>query len=79
MVRGSNNRLRIERRRRGWTQQDLVNVILRTVRLRGMSEPKGLSANYVSRWKRDDHAPPQWHRDPRIRPIMEPFDMVADK
>ncbi len=61
MVRGSNNRLRIERRRRGWTQQDLVNVILRTVRLRGMSEPKGLSANYVSRWERDIVQPDPYH------------------
>jgi transcriptional regulator with XRE-family HTH domain len=31
------------------------------VRLRGMSEPKGLSANYVSRWERDIVQPDPYH------------------
>ncbi len=56
-----NNRLRIERRRRGWTQNKLVDVMYEITRDRKLPEPTGLDANYISRYERGVNEPSPHH------------------
>src|ERR687885_1795463 len=55
-----NSRLRAERLNRGWTQNGLVERIHQAAASRGLPEPRGLDANYVSRWERG-MAPELYH------------------
>src|SRR5215472_8827361 len=47
-----NDRLKLERRRRGWTQNDVAERMRRIAEDRHLTIPSGLSAFYVSRWER---------------------------
>src|SRR5437899_4303307 len=56
-----NNRLRIARRRRGWTQDAVVERMSNTAGAGGLPPLKGLNANYVSRWERGIVQPDPYH------------------
>jgi transcriptional regulator with XRE-family HTH domain/tetratricopeptide (TPR) repeat protein len=47
-----NNRLKSQRLNGGWTQNDVVERMHRAALGRALPEPRGLDANYVSRWER---------------------------
>lgn len=47
-----NDRLKARRLNGGWTQNDIVERMHRAALSRALPEPKGLDANYVSRWER---------------------------
>jgi transcriptional regulator with XRE-family HTH domain len=47
-----NDRLKAQRLNGGWTQNDLVERMHRAALDRSLPEPRGLDANYVSRWER---------------------------
>jgi transcriptional regulator with XRE-family HTH domain/tetratricopeptide (TPR) repeat protein len=50
--RQANYRLKAQRLNGGWTQNDIVERMHRAALSRELPEPKGLDANYVSRWER---------------------------
>jgi len=50
--RQANFRLKAQRLNGGWTQNDVVERMHRAALSRALPEPKGLDANYVSRWER---------------------------
>jgi tetratricopeptide (TPR) repeat protein len=51
-VRRPNTRLKSQRLNGGWTQNDVVERMHRAALGRALPEPRGLDANYVSRWER---------------------------
>jgi len=55
------NRIRSERRRRGWTQEMLVARMYRAATDHGLPAPQGLNANYISRWERGVVQPQPHH------------------
>jgi transcriptional regulator with XRE-family HTH domain len=68
-----NDRLKLERRKRGWTQKTLADVMENAARKRGLTVPKGLSGFYVSRWERGD-VQPDYHS---VHLLCLAFDMPA--
>src|SRR5437588_9814586 len=70
-----NDRLRLERRKRGWTQNDLVDEIYRVARERQLPEPKGLDPNYISRYERGTNDP-----SPHLVHLLcVAFDLASDQ
>src|SRR2546429_8564721 len=54
-------RLRLERRRRGWTQNDVAELMIQTAISNRLPASKGLNAYYVSRWERGVVEPDPHH------------------
>ena len=70
-----NNRLRIERRQRGWTQVDLVELMYQAARDNSLPLPKGLDANYISRYERGVSEPSPHH----VHLLCLAFDLPTDR
>jgi transcriptional regulator with XRE-family HTH domain len=70
-----NSRLRIERRRRGWTQDDVVERTSRAAIDHGLSVSRGLNANYVSRWERGVTQPDRHH----VHLLCLAFELPSDR
>ena len=70
----SNNRLRIERRQRGWTQVDVVERMYKAAAVHRLTAPKGLDANYISRYERGVNEPSPHH----VHLLCLAFDMPSD-
>src|SRR5215471_18190070 len=70
----SSNRLRIERRQRGWTQVDVVERMYKAAAVHRLTVPKGLDANYISRYERRVNEPSPHH----VHLLCLAFDMPSD-
>jgi transcriptional regulator with XRE-family HTH domain len=70
-----NNRLRIERRMRGWTQVDVVERMYKAAIDHKLPVPKGLDANYVSRYERGVNEPSAHH----VHLLCLAFDLPSDR
>src|SRR2546427_7686370 len=57
----ANGRLAVERRRHGWSQDDLVDRLYHAARLNKMPATMGLNVNYISRWERAVNQPELHH------------------
>jgi tetratricopeptide (TPR) repeat protein len=57
----ANSRLAVERRRRGWSQDDLVDRMCHVARINTLPAPRGLNVNYISRWERGVNQPDRHH------------------
>ena len=71
---GHNNRLRIARRQRGWTQVDVVERMYKAGAVHRLTVPKGLDANYISRYERGVNEPSPHH----VHLLCLAFDMPSD-
>jgi transcriptional regulator with XRE-family HTH domain len=71
----SNDRLKLERRRRGWTQNQLADRMFQVAGKRGLLIPTGLSGFYVSRWERGV-VQPDYHS---VHLLCLAFDLPADR
>ncbi len=69
-----NNRLRIERRKRGWTQVDVVERMYAAATDHKLTVPKGLDANYISRYERGVNEPSPHH----VHLLCLAFDVSSD-
>jgi tetratricopeptide (TPR) repeat protein/transcriptional regulator with XRE-family HTH domain len=56
-----NDRLKLERRRRGWTQRQLANRMYRVAQDHRLPRPDSLSDFYISRWERGVVQPGPYH------------------
>jgi len=70
----SNNRLRFERRQRGWTQVDVVERMYRAAAVHRLTMPKGLDASYISRYERGVNEPSPHH----VHLLCLAFDMPSN-
>ncbi len=70
-----NSRLRVERRRHGWTQDDLVERMYGAARNAHLATPRGLNANYISRWERGATQPERYH----AHLLCLAFELPADR
>src|SRR5215471_3259723 len=69
----SSNRLRIERRQRGWTQVEVVEQMYKAAAVHRLTMPKGLDANYISRYERGVNEPSPHH----VHLLCLAFDMPS--
>jgi len=69
-----NSRLRLQRRRRGWSQEDVVAGLHRVAAALGEPEP-GVDATMVSRWERGSRRP----RPRYVRLLCRLFDLPAEE
>ena len=70
-----NNRLRIERRLRGWTQVDLVKRMYQAAIDHKLPVPEGLDDNYISRYERGVNDPSPHH----VHLLCLAFELASDR
>ncbi len=70
-----NNRLRFERRQRGWTQVDLVERMYKSAIDHRLPIPKALDDNYISRYERGVTEPGPHH----VHLMCLAFDLPSDQ
>jgi transcriptional regulator with XRE-family HTH domain len=71
----ANDRLKLERRRRGWTQNDVADRMQKAARKHGLTVPRGLNGLYISRWERGA-VQPDYHS---IHLLCLAFDLPPDR
>jgi transcriptional regulator with XRE-family HTH domain len=70
----SNDKLRRERRRRGWSQRDVADRMGEAARAKGLSEPR-VDPDYVSKWERGIKQPDPYH----VYLLCLAFELPSDR